>query len=484
MEKSLTKNALLNIAGNGLNILFPLISFPYIARVLGPESIGEVNYILSVMTYFTLFSSFGIPIYATRELAKLKNNKQSFENLANEMFLISLLTSLVTYAIFIGLLLAIPQFKENALFFLAASFLIIFNTIGLEWLYQALEEFSFITYRSMIIKSISLVLLFVFVQSEDDKMLYLVITVFGIVGSHIFNLIYSKRFITIRISRMVFKNISKHLKPLLVLFFSSLVASIYLGMDILLLGSITNDYTAVGYYYAAIKINRIAITILASVSLVVIPRMSFLVQSGDQLKYKELLQKMFDINILFALPLVCYLLMFSEEIILILSGPLYTNAIITMQLITPIILTAAVTNVLYNQVLIPNNKENVIIIASLAGVVTCFLFNYLLVPHYAQNGTAVATLLTEIVVMAVELGFVYPLVKEHLFSASQKNSFIAVILMALSLLLVKYYVDHLIFTVILSVLFSFISYFGALLLLKDKNLYYFLNKFKYSLSLK
>lgn len=475
-EKSITSNAILNILRNGINIIFPLLSFPYISRVLGPESIGEVNYVLSITAYFTLLSTFGIPIYGTRELSKVKDDKQKLERVANELFIISLISTIITYILYVTLIFTIPQFGEFKLFFLIAGFLILFNTIGLEWLFQAMEDYLLITLRSIMVKVISLILLFLLVHSGNDNIFYLSITVFATVGANIFNLIYSSKYIKLNIFRGDL-HIARHLKPLVILLLSSLVGSIYLGMDVFILGTLTKDYNSVGLYYAAIKINRILITVLASVSSVIVPRMSYYIETGEQVKYRQMLQRVFDINILFAFPIVIYLIIYAKEIMYLISGPSYEQAIITMQLITPMILIAAITNILYNQILIPYNKEKVILWASLVGGVACIVLNLVLVPIWLHNGTAIATVITEALVMIVELIAVYSIVKKHLFSKSQLNILLASFVLTIILLLLKLTLENMFIIILSSVLIGGPVYLGMLYLLKDYNVDYLINKF-------
>src|SRR5690606_5525606 len=239
----------------------------------------------------------------------------------------------------------------------------------------------------------SLVLIFTLVQSGEDNLVYLSIIVFATVGANIFNLLLSRKYVNFRFPRKGL-SLSRHFKPLSIIFFSTIVASIYMGMDVIILGALTSDFQLVGYYSASIKINRIAITILASVSIVIVPRVSYYLKHGEKELYESLLQRVLDINLQFALPLAAFLIIFSNEIIFLISGPAYGPAAFTMRLITPMILTAAVTNILYSHVLIPQNKEKVILLAAVVGGLLCIGLNLLLVPLYGQNGTAIATLVT------------------------------------------------------------------------------------------
>lgn len=475
--RSIGNNALLNILKNSLNILFPLITFPYISRVLGPEGIGEVDYILSITAYFTLISTFGIPIYGVRELARIRDDKKMLNKVSNELFIISLITTVITYLLFIALVLTVPQFEGKTLFFLVAGFLILFNTLGIEWLYEAMEDYLIITIRSILIKFVSLVLIFTLVRTSEDNLTYLSIIVFATVGANIFNLLLAKKYVRFRLSWSDL-SLARHIKPLGIIFISTVVSSIYMGMDVIILGTLTSDFELVGYYSASVKINRIAITILASVSIVIVPRVSYYVKHGEKEKYESLLQRVLDINLQFALPLAAFLIIFSNEIIYVISGPEYGPAAITMRIITPMILTAAVTNILYNHVLIPQKKEKVILLASLVGGVLCIGLNLLLVPLYQQNGTAIATLVTELAVMLVELAFVFAFFRKFLFSVSQKNSLFSTFLLIILLLTLKWLISSPFILIGVSLISSVLLYFGVLLLLKDHNIHYFIERFE------
>lgn len=475
--KSIGNNALLNIFKNSLNILFPLITFPYISRVLGPVGVGEVDYILSITAYFTLISTFGIPIYGIRELAKVRDDKKMLNRVSSELFIISLITTCITYLLYISLILSVPQFEGQTLFFLVAGFLILFNTLGIEWLYEAMEDYLVITIRSILIKLVSLILIFSFVHSSEDNLIYLAIIVFATVGANIFNLLQSKKYVRFYLFQKDL-DLKRHFKPLMIFFVSTLVSSIYMGMDVIILGTLTNEFELVGFYSAAIKVNRIAITIIASVSIVIVPRVAYYIKNNENGKYEELLQRVIDINIQFALPLAAYLIIFSNEIIYLISGPAYGPAALTMRIITPMILTAAVTNVLYSHVLIPRHKEKVILVASLSGGIICILLNILLVPLYQQNGTAAATLITELAIMLIEMAFIFSFIKKFLYSKSQKNSLFATGILIIPLLSLQWLISSGVVLIGVSLLVSGISYFGLLLLLKDANIHYFIGRFK------
>jgi O-antigen/teichoic acid export membrane protein len=475
LQKSLAVNALWNILRNSLNILFPLLTFPYISRVMGPENLGIANYVLSVVSYFTLFSTFGIPLYGTRELSKVKNDKERFNKLSNELFIISLVSSAIVFTLYIFLVFSIPQFSENKLLFIIAGFIIIFNAIGFEWLYQSLEEFSYITKRTIIVKLATLIFLFAFVRTEEDLIVYLILNVFSTVCPNIINLLYSKRYIKVNFFRRDY-SFRKHLKPLLVFLSTSLVSSLYMSLDVVILGTITNNYESVGLYYTAVKINRLAITIFAAVSLVVIPRSSMLIENKSTFEYQKLIQRLFNLNLLFALPLVSFLIIFSADIIFILSGPLYKDAIPTMQLLTPIILIAAFTNLMYNQVLIPNNMERAVLITSIFAASSSIFLNLILTPILEYNGTAIATLVTELIVLSFYLKFGFTKVKEHFFSKNQLKIFYSVIVMTFILIVVDLTLENIWIRFYTGVILGGISYILMLFIQKELTLVYLLNK--------
>ena len=194
-EKSLGINVVINVIRNVVNIIFPLITFPYASRALGVNSIGIYNFSYSIVSYFLLIAALGISTYAIREGARYRNNKELLTEFASEIFSINMLSTIITYILMIVVLINCKSIEKYIVTILIFSIQIFFTTIGVEWLFTICEEFSYITIVNMIFKVISVFLLFLFVRNQNDYNQYAAITVFAIVGSNIFNMIYYFRFL-------------------------------------------------------------------------------------------------------------------------------------------------------------------------------------------------------------------------------------------------------------------------------------------------
>lgn len=176
-------------------MLLPLITFPYACRIIEPAGIGQVNFYSSIISYISLFTCLGIPMYAVREIAKDRNDVIMMSRTAIEILLLHALLSLIGYLIVFILCLTTPQIKEDITLFLILSLTIFFTAIGCEWFYQGIEDFKYITIRGLIVKIASVILLFLFVKTKEDLWLYGVYSVFGILGGNIFNFLRLRKYI-------------------------------------------------------------------------------------------------------------------------------------------------------------------------------------------------------------------------------------------------------------------------------------------------
>ena len=190
MKKSLSLNALLNTVKTILGIIFPLITFPYISRVLGVENVGKVNFSSSVVSYFTLIAAFGVSTYAIREGAKIRDNKKEFIDFANQVFTINVLTTVLAYFLLGILIIYSAKIRNYTGLIIILSTAIVFVTIGADWLNTIYEDFGYITVRTLAFQIISLVLMFAFVKESGDYYKYAVITVISSAGGNLCNFFY------------------------------------------------------------------------------------------------------------------------------------------------------------------------------------------------------------------------------------------------------------------------------------------------------
>lgn len=408
-RKSIKKNFILNSILSVTTILVPLLTFPYISRVLLVEANGKVNFASAVINYFILFSALGIPTYGIRVCATIRDDKKKLSRVVHELVFINTIMTAITYAVFILCLFFIPKFYQEKELLLITSINLLLNVAGMNWLYSALEEYKYITIRSLIIKFISVILVFTLLHSPKDYKLYAAILVVSTVGANVFNLIHSRKFVTYR--WLGDYQIKKHLKPIFVFFATTLAISVYANLDTVMLGFVSGD-VEVGYYSAASRIRTTVATLAISLGTVLLPRLSYLANNEKMEQFKGMLRKSFEFMFLMAVPLTLYFVVYAKPVVLLLSGDAFEGAVIPMQLLIPTVFFAGLSNVTGTQTMVPLGKENKLLVSIMCGAVIDFLLNMIFIPRYGSSGAAFATLTAEIVVLIVQIIYIKDLVKE------------------------------------------------------------------------
>lgn len=395
MAQSVKVNYILNLINTGTQMLFPLITFPYVCRVIEADGIGQINFFQSIISYISLFTCLGIPMYAIREIARDRSDVVQMNRTAMEILLLHSMLTLVGYAIVVILCLTVPQIQVNIPLFLILSLTIFFTAIGCEWFYQGIEDFKYITIRGLIIKTVSVVLLFIFVKSKTDLLYYGCYTVFGVLGGNIFNFFRLRKYIhreNIIFSKL---HIKRHIKPVLKVFSFSVVTSIYLQLNTVLLGFLKNAL-AVGYFAAATKVMQMLLTMSACLGSVMMPRASHLIAENKEDEFNRLIQKSYDFTLAIALPMTIGLIFCAPSLITALCGVKFEHSILPSQIIAPIILMVAISNVFGIQVLFPKGKINIVTLCCGIGAVADLILNLCLIPIFSYIGTSIAYLGAEV----------------------------------------------------------------------------------------
>ena len=379
----------------GTQMLFPLITFPYVCRVIEADGIGQINFFQSIISYISLFTCLGIPMYAIREIARDRSDVVQMNRTAMEILLLHSMLTLVGYAIVAILCLTVPQIQVNIPLFLILSLTIFFTAIGCEWFYQGIEDFKYITIRGLIIKTVSVVLLFIFVKSKTDLLYYGCYTVFGVLGGNIFNFFRLRKYI--HRENIIFSelHIKRHVKPVLKVFSFSVVTSIYLQLNTVLLGFLKNTL-AVGYFAAATKVMQMLLTMSACLGSVMMPRASHLIAENKKDEFNRLIQKSYDFTLAIALPMTIGLIFCAPSLITALCGVKFEHSILPSQIIAPIILLVAISNVFGIQVLFPKGKINIVTFCCCIGAVADLILNLCLIPFFSYIGTSIAYLGAEV----------------------------------------------------------------------------------------
>ena len=239
-KKSLKINMILNAIKGMLSVVFPLITFPYVSRVLGVERLGRYNYANSIISYFALLAGLGINTYAIREGARIRGDRKKIDKFVAEVFSINIVSTIISYLVLFSLLITNNRLHGYEQLILLLSLQIVFTTIGVEWIYSIFEDYLFITLRSIVFQLVSVALLFLLVHDKNDLFWYVVVCLFSIVGTSLLNLIYSKKYCSVRLTLSL--NIRKHIKPILILFGMSITIVIYVSSDTTILGVLCGDY--------------------------------------------------------------------------------------------------------------------------------------------------------------------------------------------------------------------------------------------------
>lgn len=392
-EKSLNKNMIMSTILTISNFIFPLITYSYVARIISPSGIGKVAFVNSVLSYFIYIASLGIPSYGLRECAKLRNDKEKLSKTFQELLIINLVSTMFAYILLFIVIISVNKLYNYKILFLIMSSEIFLNSIGVEWLYQALEEYSYITIRSVFFKVIGVLLTFILIKSSNDILWYGFLTIFAASANYICNFINIHKYITFK--KFKNYNLKKHLKPIFSLLTASIIISIYANFDIVMLGFISSEYE-VGLYNAALKIKSILLSLSTAITAVMIPRISYYIQKKDEKGINKLLIKSLQISLLIAFPVCIYCLVFSKNILLFVCGISYIEAENTLKLLMILILPLILTNLFGNQILIPFGKENRFSQSVFIGMWINLILNLLLIPKYGASGAAFGSIITEI----------------------------------------------------------------------------------------
>lgn len=463
-EKSIKKNAIYSSIRAVMTLVFPLITFPYASRILLPEGIGRVNFANSIVSYFTMLAGLGIGAYATREAARVRQDKILLSKFSKEVFYINLVSTFISYILFFIALFCVPKFSDYHSLLLVCSTTIIFTTIGMGWLYSALEEFRYITIRSIFFQFISLIFLFLFVHTREDYIWYALFGIVSSVGSNICNLIYARKFIDFKIKvKLEFK---QHIKPIFTFFGMSLVTSVYTMLDSTMLGFLSGD-AEVGYYSAATKLNKMVLGILTAVTAVLLPRLSLYAEKKDETSFGLLVEKALGVVILLGLPCTVGLILLAKPLMLLFSGSEYLPAVLPMQVISPIILVISIASLTGTQILPAVNREKIALLSYCLGAATNVTINYLLIPRHGALGAAVGTVVAESVVTLFQVVILGKcLIKKSIF-VNAIQGFVATCVMGIVVYFIVVHVQNILLQIGLGVVVGGFLY--ALLLVIQRN---------------
>ena len=460
------KNMLMSVILQVANFLFPLITFSYVSHVLSPVGTGKVAFVKAIVSYFSYVCILGIPSYGRRECAKLRDNKEELSQVTQELLIIGGVSTTVTYIIFFISIFVVPKFNGylKLFFIMGTSFAL--ETIGAEWLYQGLEEYEYITKRSILFKVISVVLTLVFINDSGDYLYYGLISTITTYGSYIFNFIHLRKYVSLKKSKTY--NFSRHLKPIMLMFAAYLAMTIYNNFDVSMLGFIKDD-NEVGQYNAAIKIKNVVVSFSSAATSVIVPRMAYYIEKKDIDKSRNLILNSLRVSMSMSFPMAIYCFMYAKDIVSLLCGIEYLESIPTMRMLMLCVLPLILTNLFGNQLLIPLGLERYYSRSVIIGLFINIGLNLVLIPPLGALGATIGTIITEIW-NAIYMGANVGKYKNIVLRDMKYGSYIAALLCALlgSYFAYLAFEDSAIFLRILSSSGRFFAlYYIVLLILKE-----------------
>lgn len=406
---SVKYNFLMNLILTSTQFLFPLITFPYISRVLLAAGTGKVSFAMSIANYFLMVASLGIPTYGVRACAQVRDDKDKLSKVAQEIFIINLFMTILVMMTYIICISCIPRFQTDKVLFQINGLNILLNMFGMNWLFQAVEQYDYITARSIAFKVLSVLLMFLLVHAESDYIVYSAITVFAAVGSNILNFIKSKSIINFHWYGNY--SIKQHMKPIFILFAQSLAISIYTNLDTVMLGFMRTDVD-VGLYNAAIKVKSVLTSVVTSLGTVLLPRMSYYLKQQRRNDFSNTVVKALNFTVSISLPLSVIFFVLAKDTMLFLAGKEFEGAIAALQISVIAIIPIGITNILGIQVLTASEKEKYVLFSVSLGAAVDFLLNMLLIPTHGSTGAALATTIAEFVVLAYQIWVTRKLLSE------------------------------------------------------------------------
>lgn len=438
-KKSLAVNSVYSVVYKLLNVLFPLVTSAYTARILLADGIGKVAYAQNIVQYFVIIAALGIPNYGIREIAKRQNKPEETNRVFTELYLINACSTTACVIIYYGIISNFSYFSSDRLLYVVVGLTLILNYINVDWFYQGKEEYGYIAVRNFFVKLVSLVVIFVFVRNRSDFVVYALITSLAIAGNNVLNILNLRGRV-----KFVFYNlqIRRHLKPVLILLASSISIELYTLLDTTMLGGICNA-EIVGFYTNAVKLARTMNSTISSIALVLLPRLSYYFANGKYEELNNIANRVLKILITLTLPAATGVFLLSNDIILLLFGDSFQPAVLTLKILSVLVMAVALNNFFGTQILMTFGQETKLLISVICGAAVNITLNSILIPRFAQNGAAVASAISEIIVLLATFLFARKYIKfklemKYIFTLIGTTSIMAIAVLAIKMVGLPY----------------------------------------------
>jgi len=445
-----------------------MLTIPYISRILGAEGIGTVEYFIAIASYGLMVSSFGLSQHISIEIAQLKNNSMQLKKKAISAFNFQLLVTLLGGMLFIviSLLLGISD-KLMIFIFL---FKILLNVFRVEWYFIGKEDFKYIALRDLAVKISFLIIIFSFITDKSDIYYYALALVLGDGLANLFNVRKMVKELKINIYELLkinYEDLIEIYKSSLPFFFAGLAITIYITIDKIMLGQILGQ-SYVGYYSMSDRLVRIAMGIALALAVTITPRLAYYYQH-DKSKYFELLNKSTKFILMLTIPMFIGISLMANDIVLLVFGKEFLPAVLTLKILSAFLIIVPFANIMGLQVLNVMGEAKKYTISVIVTVVINIILNFILIVKFKHHGVAAASIVAEIVGVLVQAYFVRKLFKlDIIFDRKILNYFIASLVMGIFIFMLGTLDIYIVYKVLVQTVVGIVSYFGILLLFKEK----------------
>lgn len=451
--KKLKENFIFDAVYQLLIMVIPLITTPYVARVIGVKGVGIYSYTYSIVNYFMMFALLGMNHYGNREISKTKDDKEMMNKTFSSIYALQLIVTSITMLCYLGYIFIFA--KEYFIIQLIQSIYVLSVAFDINWFFCGLQEFKLAVTRSAIIKLLTLFSILLFVKNKNDLIIYISILAL----STFFNQLILWPFIRgrVKFTKVSRNEIKRHIKPTLILFIPVIATSIYKVMDKIMIGSIIN-VNQVGYYENCEKLLNVVLTFVSVLGTVTLPEMAYLYKKGEHKKF----YKIFNLSIrylqFFCIPAIFGLIIISKSLIGIYLGNEFMPATNILRILCLSLFFTPVANIVRMQLLIPRGRDKEYIISIVVGAILNLFLNFLLIPRLYAVGAAIATVVAEMTVFCFHCYYVRKEIDLKKMFLDSLGFFIKGIIMFALLIIINYFIRNNILSMIISVLMGMIVY--------------------------
>lgn len=472
-QKSIKKNYIYNLIYQSLTLVLPLVTTPYLSRILGSEQIGIYSYTYSIVSYFLLFGSLGVSLYGQREIAyvneDVKKRKKIFWEIVACRF-VTMFIAILIYFIFLA------RMGEYAIYYRIWLIELIAMAFDISWFFQGMEDFKKTVIRNVIVRLASVTLIFVFVKSPEDLIKYITIySIADLVGNLSLWRYLPRYFKGIKIGKI---KPFYHLHAIILLFIPQIANQVYNLLDKTMIGKIITDKSEVGFYEQGQKVIRVLLTVVTSLGIVMIPRMASTFASGNKKQIIEYMKKSFKFVFFLAFPIVLGLISVSKSFVPLFFGEGYDKVVTLLIVISPTIILTGMANVIGTQYLLPIKRQKEYTITITLGLIINFFLNYILITYYDSVGASIATVISELIVVIAQLYVIRKDIKtKEVLKLSIPYIFASLIMFAITMI-EGFVLETSTKTLIIQIISGGLVYVLMLWILKDEFLKMFLEKGK------